>query len=118
MNTTTDTTRLAVIRYADERLLARVEQYMPRNYSATLHGDHILVEGHDSCGWTLDDFIIPRLASGSIYADEVLTDGNFISTPDSANVGPCEHCGQDVHYESGKRYGMAYHFACWLAVLS
>ena len=31
----------------------------------------ITIFGTDSAGWTLDDYVIPRLASGMIYATEV-----------------------------------------------
>jgi hypothetical protein len=30
-----------------------------------------LIGGRDSCGWTLDDYVIPRLASGMYFAEEV-----------------------------------------------
>jgi hypothetical protein len=30
-----------------------------------------LIAGRDVAGWTLDDYVIPRLASGMYYAEEV-----------------------------------------------
>lgn len=30
-----------------------------------------VIEGEDVAGWTLDDYVIPRYASGSIYATEI-----------------------------------------------
>jgi hypothetical protein len=32
-----------------------------------------LIEGEDNAGWTLDGYVIPRLASGLIFAKEVST---------------------------------------------
>lgn len=46
--------------------------YMPRNYKvARRDGDHWVIEGYDYAGWTLDGYVIPRLASGMIFAEEV-----------------------------------------------
>ena len=44
---------------------------MPSNYKATQTEDGtIWISGHDSAGWTLDGYVIPRLASGLIFAKE------------------------------------------------
>lgn len=54
--------------------LETVRAYLPRNYAAIPAPgapDAILILGHDSAGWTLDDYVIPRLASGLIFAKEV-----------------------------------------------
>ena len=53
--------------------LETVRAYLPANYSAEQAdcGD-ILITGEDSCGWTLDGYVIPRLASGLIFAREVI----------------------------------------------
>jgi hypothetical protein len=52
--------------------LATIERYMPSNYTAVQHtADIILIEGEDVAGWTLDGYVIPRLASGMHYAREV-----------------------------------------------
>lgn len=51
--------------------------YLPRNYSVTktvtasLQCRYIVIEGEDNHGWTLDGYVIPRLASGLIHAEEV-----------------------------------------------
>jgi hypothetical protein len=52
-------------------LVDKVNAYMPANYSARRddEGD-ILIEGFDNAGWTLDGYVIPRLASGLIFAVE------------------------------------------------
>ncbi len=59
---------------ADE-LLGRVIAYLPDNYQASLVTANNLtfrvkVCGEDDAGWTLDDYVIPRLASGNMFAEE------------------------------------------------
>ena len=54
-----------------------VARYLPSNYEVvgeytSVLGDAIVIEGEDRQGWTLDDYVIPRLASGLIFAAEVL----------------------------------------------
>lgn len=52
--------------------LDTIRRYLPSNYTARQHTDtHVLIEGHDNAGWTLDGYVIPRLASGLIFAREV-----------------------------------------------
>ncbi|MGH3401039.1 MAG: hypothetical protein ACRDRJ_00725 [Streptosporangiaceae bacterium] len=61
------------------RKLSEVEAYLPANYTATSvfkvggpdAGHVIEILGYDSAGWTLDGYVIPRLASGLITAHEV-----------------------------------------------
>jgi hypothetical protein len=55
----------------------QVAAYLPGNYRI-VHvieddslGRHIIIEGQDHAGWTLDDYVIPRLASGLYWAAEV-----------------------------------------------
>jgi hypothetical protein len=51
---------------------ATVEAYLPMNYD--LDGsdeDYVYIVGVDNAGWTLEDYVIPRLASGLIFAEEV-----------------------------------------------
>ena len=58
--------------------LATVKQYLPANYDAeirpTVYDEEevITIFGHDNAGWTLDGYVIPRLASGMIFATEVV----------------------------------------------
>lgn len=51
----------------------RVAAYMPSNYSVvsdeTTEG--VLIEGTDVAGWTLDDYVLPRLASGLMFGSEI-----------------------------------------------
>jgi hypothetical protein len=68
--------RSAIVEVDRGRTVAQVQHYLPGNFEArdfadvTL-GDVILIEGYDRAGWTLDEYVIPRLASGLIVAKEV-----------------------------------------------
>ena len=71
-------TRTALVRNdrdEPQELLRRVRTYMPGNYKANLAADGIkqvvVITGQDNAGWTLDGYVIPRLASGLIFAEEI-----------------------------------------------
>lgn len=54
-----------------------VRRYLPGNYLAMrgeINGEQavVLIYGNDNAGWTLDDYVIPRLASGMIFAIELV----------------------------------------------
>jgi hypothetical protein len=62
----------------------KVAAYLPRNYTVEgvaldrpFEGDSAYIEtvviigGRDSHGWTLDRYVIPRLATGLMRADEI-----------------------------------------------
>lgn len=50
-----------------------IARYLPSNYEVigTNADGSVVIAGHDSAGWTLDDYVIPRLASGLYTAKEV-----------------------------------------------
>jgi hypothetical protein len=48
-----------------------VKRYMPTNYRVYVCDDDILIAGNDVAGWTLDGYVIPRLASGGYTAKEI-----------------------------------------------
>jgi hypothetical protein len=53
----------------------RVRNYLPSNYSVIgFDAEYVYVTGHDDAGWTLDDYVIPRLASGLYPCQEILPD--------------------------------------------
>jgi len=54
-----------------------VAVYLPSNYRVTGTDDDgaVLIEGDDNAGWTLDGYVIPRLASGLYWAEEI-NEGN------------------------------------------
>jgi hypothetical protein len=55
------------------------EPYMPGNYSVLHIEDHpdkpgwrqAVIGGHDNAGWTLDSYVLPRLASGGMHGTEI-----------------------------------------------
>ena len=63
----------------DNSLAASVNRYLPANYRVdhTIdQGDEdripsVMVVGEDVAGWTLDGYVLPRLASGMYYGEEV-----------------------------------------------
>lgn len=56
----------------------RIARYLPSNYQAVQQPDgSVLIVGTDRAGWTLHDYVIPRLASGLIRAVE----GYYIEVP-------------------------------------
>lgn len=59
--------------------LARVERYLPENFFAYVSAERIVITGEDAAGWTMEGYVIPRLASGMIFArlvsDETLDRG-------------------------------------------
>jgi hypothetical protein len=67
------TIRTAVIQRSGARPARQtVEAYLPGNYSVlTETADYIYISGTDEAGWTLDGYVIPRLASGLIFAREI-----------------------------------------------
>lgn len=72
----------APMRYALVREQAgmtdQIASYLPANYRVIgrtpIRGTNrveILIGGSDVAGWTLDEYVIPRLASGLIFAEEI-----------------------------------------------
>jgi hypothetical protein len=64
--------RWAIVRNC--RAQEEIEQYLPKNYEVVHrdpNGQGYLIAGYDVAGWTLDDYVIPRLGSGLIHAQEV-----------------------------------------------
>lgn len=66
--------RTAVVRapYRTADQVETIRRYLPANYRVTrVVQDEIFIEGHDNAGWTLDGYVIPRLASGLYFATEI-----------------------------------------------
>ena len=58
-----------ILRVKEKPSRSTVEAYLPGNYSITSFCDEkICIAGIDHLGWTLKDYVIPRLASGGIAA--------------------------------------------------
>lgn len=63
--------KIAIAQTGKSKLVAR---YLPSNYKVlgrTLDVSGTIIIGVDSHGWTLDDYVIPRLASALITCKEV-----------------------------------------------
>ena len=57
---------------SDEKIEV-VQKYLPSNYEAfERHPGLIVIFGKDMYGWTLDGYVLPRLASGLIAARELV----------------------------------------------
>lgn len=64
--------RGAKVADAPDITVQKLKAYMPANYNVIVGPDgSFYVVGIDMAGWTMDDYIIPRLASGLIWAQEV-----------------------------------------------
>jgi hypothetical protein len=66
------TVRVAI---ADTGKSKSVAQYLPSNYQVlgrTLDNTGTIIVGVDDHGWTLDQYVIPRLGSGMIHCEEVV----------------------------------------------
>lgn len=64
--------RFLLVETDDQR---QVAAYLPRNYKViSSYGNNTIVAGYDNCGWTLDDYVIPRLGSGWIHGEEITSD--------------------------------------------
>ena len=68
---TTTPQRIAICR-DQAAFISSIERYMPGNYTATAIGPDVLIAGVDVSGWTLEDYVIPRLASGLYFAEELV----------------------------------------------
>lgn len=61
--------RYARILVSDERT---VRQYLPRGYDVLCeHDGDVIIQGRDVAGWTLDEYVLPRLASGLYFGGEI-----------------------------------------------
>lgn len=56
--------------HADAKAVAL---YLPANYQVTGEDDrYVYFEGTDNAGWTMDGYVLPRLGSGLIFAEEII----------------------------------------------
>ena len=82
-------TRYAIIATPDAR---KVAAYLPDNYAVVgyVNEREVLVSGEDSHGWTLDAYVLPRLASGLYFGHEVPADEvpSIVADADGVQVEP------------------------------
>lgn len=63
-------TRCAIVKGARDK--REVESYLPSNYEVIYWtNDGIIIAGADNAGWTLDNYVIPRLLSGNMGCTEL-----------------------------------------------
>jgi hypothetical protein len=63
------TTRVALVKSTDVEAIAR---YLPSNYTVRSSDElGTVIAGTDSAGWTLDGYVLPRLASGLYFGTEI-----------------------------------------------
>jgi hypothetical protein len=64
--------RRAIIQRSNFSSVDVVARYLPTNYKVVGEDERgIIIEGKDVAGWTLDDYVLPRLASGLIWGKEI-----------------------------------------------
>jgi len=80
-----DNQRHAVVRRQADRL-ETIQRYLPRGYQAEALGGDVWIHGEDNAGWTLDGYVIPRLASGLYFAEE---------------LSACARCGKPIFFDRG-----------------
>lgn len=53
---------------------------LPGNYRIVHEGvETVEIEGEDRMGWTLEDYVLPRLASGLYFGHEIPAEGRTFS---------------------------------------
>ena len=79
-----------MIRYAittspqDQKIVMR---YLPENYRCVpLYDGRVLLFGEDLAGWTMQDYVLPRLGSGLIVAREIDDQDVLRALAESAGV--------------------------------
>lgn len=64
--------RYAIINIREWDNAEVVARYLPENYELWMYtDDKAYIRGEDDKGWTLDDYVLPRLASGLYFGEEV-----------------------------------------------
>jgi len=79
--------RFAVVSLHGSTTVEQIERYLPGNYRNVGYAPAdsnaldvrslapaVVIAGEDNAGWTLDDYVIPRLQSGLIAASEIQPD--------------------------------------------
>ncbi len=67
--------RYAKINLRNSDTADTVKAYLPGNYEIDhVDTDYVIIKGEDNCGWTLDEYVLPRLASGLIFGRELVAE--------------------------------------------
>lgn len=78
--------RIAIARTGKSKDVA---QYLPNNYTVlgrTLDAKGTIIVGVDDHGWTLDEYVIPRLGSALIACEEVIEFNGLVITQLELNL--------------------------------
>lgn len=87
---TNQDTPVRIARVRGDHDIESVRALLPANYACFRNtAGTLIVHGCDDAGWTLDDYVLPRLASGLIFADE--------SYP---RLVTCDGCGRKFTVEN------------------
>ena len=72
----TRTVHIARVTVSGRDTVETVAAYLPSNYAviAVDKDGSIIIGGIDNHGWTLNAYVIPRLASGMIHCEEIPLD--------------------------------------------
>lgn len=60
--------RVAIVNAAEEPVIKR---YLPSNYGCFQYGFDVIIVGTDLAGWTMQDYVLPRLHSGLYFPHEI-----------------------------------------------
>ena len=63
--------KYALITNTERSPIDTVQRYLPWNYHAIMTDGGIVIKGEDNAGWTMTDYVIPRLASGLHTAKQI-----------------------------------------------
>ena len=67
--------RIAKVSLSGRDNIHVVSAYLPGNYRIIgMQEEDVLIGGVDNHGWTLDGYVIPRLASGMMRCEEIVLD--------------------------------------------
>lgn len=75
--------RYANIEIRDTDTVKTVEGYLPDNYKVASCIRYkgktvVMIKGEDKAGWTLDGYVLPRLATGLMFGYEITKGGEAI----------------------------------------
>lgn len=82
---------LVTTTYNPDRAVDAIARYLPHAYSVLRAWEQgartvVLIQGEDVAGWTLDDYVLPRLASGCHYGTEIAYDTALALTGEGSTV--------------------------------
>lgn len=97
--------RYAIIHTPAEHTVA---SYLPANYEVLGCVEHdgklvTVIGGRDNCGWTLDAYVLPRLASGLYFGEEIGLDHPVMKLIPEHKTKVCPNCDRGTVTDSNRR---------------